>query len=155
MPPTWALNAVGHLLNSGPNSNSPLCAPAWTLTGCVSLSVCLRFNAHRTTKSLNAAKECLTVSEPKTEMTYSPPRTTSAATLRVTTAPRAPFSIIRLVFVLFFSRGVRRLLVTVSLVRRHRSRLCPRRLRGAPALGLAFVGPHKETHECLHGMGQG
>lgn len=56
-------------------------------------------------------------------------------------------------YCLFFSNRVCPVLVTVSLMRRHRSRFCPWQLHGAPA--LALVRPHKETHERLHGMGQG
>lgn len=53
----------------------------------------------------------------------------------------------------FFNLYIYQVLVTVSLMLRHHSCFWPRRLHGAPALPL--LRPHKETHERLHGMGQG
>lgn len=109
----------------------------------ITLLVCVY--ARRTIKSLHAAKEFLTRIELKTETTYRPPRTTSAATLRVTVAPKTPLSFLH--FTIFIPKRI------FFFWRRHPSHFCPRQLHGAAA--LALVRAHKETHECLHGVGQG
>lgn len=155
MPPTWALNTVGHLLNSGPNSDSPFVLRMRALMGLLCFSCTQDYKEPPRSERMSHSERA----EDRSDL-----QSTEAHISSDSEGNRGPKNALFLhsscyflsflyCYCLFFSNGVCPVLVTVSLMRRHRSRFCPRQLHGAPA--LALVRPHKETHECLHGMGQG